>query len=105
MVYIYQGLFYIYTYIYLNVDVPDIIIAVRTEENGQTFDLITHKYVGIEHTSEPVHLTTYDGHSRTFHNDSVNLFSNKMLNLEGKHIKVATLEYKPYTILRKTVYI
>lgn len=82
---------------------PDLLIAERSQADGQVFHLMTQKFVGNENTSMPVQLATYDGNSKAFQNDSVNLFPNKLLNLEGKHIKVATMMYVPYDIYYETV--
>lgn len=78
-------------------------IAERSQNDGQVFNLITHKFVGIINPSMPVHLTNYDGNSKTFQNDDVNLFANKLWDLQGKNIKVATMIYVPYDIYYKTV--
>lgn len=82
---------------------PDLLVVERSQNDSQVFHVITQKFVGAKNTSMPIHVAAYDGHSKTFQNGNVNLFPNKLLNMQGKHLKVGTMLYVPYDIYIETV--
>ncbi|CAH2107284.1 unnamed protein product [Euphydryas editha] len=64
----------------------------------ETYDLITHKFVGSNEHNKPVYLDTWNSCTVKFKKDT-NLFPHDMSNLHGKTVKVAGFTYKPYILL------
>ncbi|XP_072940409.1 glutamate receptor ionotropic, delta-2-like [Epargyreus clarus] len=80
--------------------VPNILLVVPAEIEGDCkgYDLVTHKYIGIENTDSPVRLDHWNSCTKTFERNA-NLFPNDMSNWDGKVLKVACFTYKPYVLL------
>ncbi|XP_064292074.1 uncharacterized protein LOC128670992 [Plodia interpunctella] len=69
------------------------------DKHCQTFDLVTHKYVGAnDEISQPVYIDQWRSCTQKFR-DNINLFPHDMSNLYGKTVKVAAFSYEPYIIL------
>lgn len=70
--------------------------------HGDVFQLITHRYVGNGPESlDWILLDTYNPENGSFVEDS-NLFPDKMSNLMGKTLKVATFYLLPWSMMRQT---
>ncbi|XP_031626626.1 uncharacterized protein LOC116342942 [Contarinia nasturtii] len=89
-------------------DIPNILII--SHSTGQynvnnnkikfgdsSYDLITSQFVGQYNTSEPRLLDTFDIASGTLI-ENANLFPDKFSNLQGRLLRIALFNYKPYTI-------
>lgn len=94
-------LFYFSIY---DIDIPNIlIIAPSTQQNtDDTFDLITSRFVTRNNANDSLFLNKFDGANGEFASDA-NLFPNKYANLEGRIMRVALFNYKPYTIWYEVV--
>ncbi|XP_068630673.1 glutamate receptor ionotropic, delta-1-like [Battus philenor] len=64
----------------------------------ESYDLITHKYVGVSNNNQPFYLDHWNSNNKKF-NNNVNLFPHDMSNMHGKVIKVSCFTYKPYVLL------
>lgn len=79
--------------------VPNVlIIAPSFNRSCESYDLITHKYVGLSNHSHPLYLDTWNSCTKQFYKNS-NLFPHDMSNMFGKVVKVACFTYKPYVLL------
>lgn len=81
--------------------VPNILIALPTEDHTEalSFDLITHKYVGLDsEINKPLYLDRWIWKSKSFEQNN-NLFPHDMRNLQGKTVRVGCFTYKPYVLL------
>lgn len=75
------------------------IINRKSDSDCRSFDLITHKFVGVEEDSHiPVYIDRWDSCTQEFENNA-NLFPHDMTNLWGKTLKIACFTYKPYVLL------
>lgn len=82
-------------------DVPDILlIARKTAENRCLYNLITTKFYG---ENFPITLNTFDSETKLFCNGSINLFPNKLLNLQGRAMKLSLVNYVPFTYWMEVV--
>ncbi|XP_055908394.1 uncharacterized protein LOC129943156 [Eupeodes corollae] len=61
-------------------------------------ELWTQKYVGIEDNLDAVYLDTYYSESRTFAIRNVDFYPNKLVNMLGRTMAVASITYLPYVI-------
>lgn len=81
---------------------PNVLLIVPKEgikDSCDYFDLITHKYVGLEReTQDPLILDQWDSCTQEFTSNS-NLFPHVIHNLHGKTLKVAAFTYEPYVLL------
>lgn len=84
-------------------DIPDLLLITRNVNASHKYDLVTSTFVGTANHSRPIHLNTYDGDQRTFEIQHVNMFSNKMLNLQGREFRISLMNYKPYCLWYLTV--
>ncbi|KAK4885516.1 hypothetical protein RN001_001787 [Aquatica leii] len=66
-----------------------------------TFKLVTHKYIGKSQNNDPVILDfwTTNNNSFTYGN---NLYPDKLHNQEGRTLRCATFNYKPYSIIKNS---
>lgn len=87
-----------------DLDIPNIlIIAPSTRQNtDDTFDLITSRFVTRYDVNDSLYLDTFNGANGEFASDAI-LFPNKFNNLEGRIMRVALFNYKPYTIWYEVV--
>lgn len=83
------------------VDIPD--IAIISSTGQRMFDIMITKFVGRNKSSTPIRLETYNGINQTFLIGDVNLFPNKLLNLEGRPLTLTLIDFPPYAVWRKTV--
>ncbi|XP_021707655.1 uncharacterized protein LOC5563600 isoform X2 [Aedes aegypti] len=80
-------------------DIANLLLVVP---NAAKFELITHRYVGNAPNSlDWIHLDTYDPETGLFMADA-NLFPDKLSNLMGKTLKVATFYLLPWSMMRQT---
>lgn len=88
--------------------VPDVLVAVpQIDYNAShrligdcetTFQLITHRFVGTTGNEDIVQLDVW--HSRNFSFETgANLFPDKITDMQGRIFKMATFNYKPYSIV------
>lgn len=70
-------------------NVDDIFIA---------FDLLTHRYAGVENHNEPVLLDKWFLKNSSFLYNA-NLYPNKLSNQLGRPLRMATFTYEPYSII------
>lgn len=84
-------------------DVPDIIIITPRINDDEIMDLISSKFVGRYNNSDPILIDSFNCSTQTFLNGNYNLFPNKLLNLEGRIVKLTLMNYAPYTIWIPTV--
>lgn len=75
--------------------------SIRSNED-RFFDLITSQFVTQRNSIEDVHLDTFDASNGSFV-ENADLFPNKFSDLEGRIIRVALFNYKPYTIWMEVV--
>ncbi|CAG4937805.1 unnamed protein product [Colias eurytheme] len=74
-----------------------LVIPISTNDDCEAYDLVTHKFVGVDHNM-PIYLDRWNACSQTFETNS-SLFPQELSNLEGKVVKVAGFTYKPYVLL------
>lgn len=86
-----------------HLDVPDIIVVTPREDDDDVFDLITSQFVGRYNNTAPILLDTYDRSTQTFVGGKQNLYPNKLINMQGRPLKLGLMNYKPYTIWFPTV--
>lgn len=67
-----------------------------------SFDLTTQRFVGVDTAEEPVLLTKFFANG-TFEDDFVDLYPDKLKNLEGREFNVSTITYVPYVITETVV--
>ncbi|XP_046960589.1 uncharacterized protein LOC124530459 [Vanessa cardui] len=80
--------------------VANILLIVPSDSNSgcDTYDLITHKFVGPDDNNKPVCLDKWNSCTSKFEKNA-NLFPHNMSNLYGKIVKVAGFTYTPYVLL------
>lgn len=85
-------------------DIPNILIISpsTSQDNKDTFDLITSRFVTRDNGNESLYLDTFYGANGKFANGAT-LFPNKFTNLNGRIMRVALFNYKPYTIWDEVV--
>ncbi|KAF5307156.1 hypothetical protein FQR65_LT00672 [Abscondita terminalis] len=64
------------------------------------FELVTHTYTGAMNNSLPVTLDLWSTQNKSFIYGN-NLYPNKLLNQQGRKLKCATINYKPYSVIEK----
>ncbi|XP_029731036.2 uncharacterized protein LOC109415502 isoform X2 [Aedes albopictus] len=70
--------------------------------NGTKFELITHRYVGnAPESMDWINLDSYDAETESF-TAGADLFPDKMRDLMGKTLKVATFYLLPWSMMRQT---
>ena len=70
--------------------------------NGTKFELITHRYVGnAPESMDWINLDSYDAETELF-TAGADLFPDKMRDLMGKTLKVATFYLLPWSMMRQT---
>ncbi|XP_077285106.1 putative glutamate receptor [Arctopsyche grandis] len=81
--------------------VPDILLVLPACDavNCSDYDLATHKYVGTHGNGELVILDRWRSNNKTFARNTY-LFPDKLTNMQGRVLKVATFSYKPYSIIQ-----
>lgn len=75
--------------------------SLPNENNCTKYDLGTHRFLGPSGNNDLIILDSWDGSdgdNGTFENNA-NLFPDKISNLQGRELNVATFSYKPYSIL------
>lgn len=83
---------------------PDLLLvlpacdSLPNESNCTKYDLGTHKFVGVSGNNDLVILDSWNGDDNTFEKNA-NLFPDKISNMQGRKLNVATFTYKPYSIL------
>lgn len=82
--------------------VPNILLILpfnKTSEgsNETSYELGTQKYLSNIDNSELIILDVWSSESRSFEKKA-NLFPDKVSNMQGRTIKMATFNYKPYSI-------
>lgn len=91
-------------------DIPNLVIIspsphkndTKTAVNDTSFDLITSRFVSEENNNDSLILDTFDVLSGSF-DKNADLFPNKFMNLEGRIVRVALFNYKPYAIWEEVV--
>lgn len=91
-------------------DIPNILIITPStrEDNGSnhdnddTFDLVTSRFVTRNNGNESLRLDTFYGATGKFASDAL-LFPNKFNDLEGRIMRVALFNYKPYSMWNEVV--
>lgn len=93
-------------------DIPNILIISPSSSedaspnseiiDGTSFDLISSQFYGRYNNSNPRLLDTFNVEKGIFV-ENVNLFADKLSNLQGRQMRVALFNYKPYTIWEKVV--
>ncbi|XP_030021609.1 glutamate receptor ionotropic, NMDA 1 isoform X2 [Manduca sexta] len=81
--------------------VANILLVLTSDENqcGESFDFVTHKYVGPDsEVNEPLLLDHWNACTQQF-DRKANLFPHDMTNMKGKTLKVSCFTYKPYVLL------
>ncbi|KPI97856.1 Glutamate receptor delta-2 subunit [Papilio xuthus] len=79
--------------------IPNVlIVAPSTNQSCESYDLITHKYIGLSNHNEPLYLDLWSSCTKQFTKNN-NLFPHDMSNMHGKVVKVACFTYKPYVLL------
>ena len=80
--------------------VANILLIIRAESSPEChiYDLVTHKFVGIEQNDKPIVLDSWNSCTGEFEKN-INLFPHNMSNLYGKIVKVTAFTYKPYVLL------
>lgn len=66
------------------------------------FDLITTKFVSRFNSTDAVLLDTFYGENGTFQQNA-NLFPDKINNLDGRIVRLALFNYKPYAVWKEVV--
>lgn len=87
------------------IEIPNIlIIAVSslTTKKSKKYDLITHQFTTRYNQTNVIYLDTFDCESKIF-SMNANLFPYKLKNLNGREIRLALFNYKPYTLYKKVV--
>lgn len=103
------------------IDVSNVLIITATtanENTPNTFNFITSRFVGrsTDH-SQPVHLATFNGLNDTNGDQfvdatfarrldnllAINLFPDKLIDLQGRVVRVALFNYKPYSVWEERV--
>ncbi|XP_058817467.1 uncharacterized protein LOC131680773 [Topomyia yanbarensis] len=80
-------------------EIANLLIAVS---NGTSIELLTHHYVGcLPGSTDLLHLDTYQPENRTFLHGN-DLFPNKLDDLMGKPMRVATFHLLPWAMMRQT---
>lgn len=74
----------------------------RQNGSENLYDLITSRFVTQNNHSDPRFLDTFDGSTEKFM-ENANLFPDKFSDLEGRVVRLALFNYKPYTIWEQTV--
>lgn len=83
-------------------DVANVLIIKMKNGQDDSFDLITSQFTGRYNNSHPIYLDTYYGLNRTFQY-GVNLFPDKLTNLEKRNVTISIINYKPYAIWKEVV--
>lgn len=101
--YLFQLWNLIWFFIY-DIDIPNILIIAPStrRDTDDTFDLITSRFATRYNANDSLYLDTFDGANGEFASDAI-LFPNKFSNLEGRIMRVALFNYKPYTIWYEVV--
>nr|AMM70647.1 ionotropic receptor 41a [Heliconius melpomene rosina] len=78
----------------------NILLIMKAESSPEChiYDLVTHKFVGIEENDKPVVLDSWNSCTEEFEKN-VYLFPHNMSNVYGKIVKVTAFTYKPYVLL------
>lgn len=77
--------------------VTDILVLSNKEENSEVvYQFLTHKYVGKENHSEIIVLDEWFSNNGSFLKGN-NLYPDKISNLQGRTIRIATFTYLPLT--------
>lgn len=86
------------------IDIPNILIISPStrQENDDTFDLITSRFVTRNNGNDSLYLDTFYGVDGEFASDAI-LFPNKFTDLDGRIMRLALFNYKPYTIWDEVV--
>lgn len=76
-----------------------ILQSAADDTDCDTYDLVTHKFIGSDETShQPILLNQWDSCKEEFKTNA-NLFPHNINNLLGKTVKIAAFTYKPYVFL------
>lgn len=67
------------------------------------YDIITTKFVGRHNQTEAIVLDRFYDVGNRFEKGNVNLFANKILNLDGRLLKLGIMNYIPFGIWKNTV--
>ncbi|XP_055633898.1 glutamate receptor 1-like [Toxorhynchites rutilus septentrionalis] len=78
------------------------LLILKPTANMESIDLLTHRFVGtIEESVELILLDVFDVDNKTFRYGQV-LFPDKISNMLGKSVRLATVNFPPLVILRKS---
>lgn len=85
-------------------DIPNILIISPStrQSTDDAFDLITSRFVTRNNANDSLYLDTFYGANGEFANDAM-LFPNKFSNLEGRVLRLALFNYKPYSMWYEVV--
>lgn len=80
--------------------IANILLIMQTESSSecQIYEMVTHKFVGIDDVDKPITLDRWNSCTEEFENN-IDLFPHNMSNLHGKIVKVTAFTYKPYVLL------
>ncbi|XP_055633899.1 uncharacterized protein LOC129774215 [Toxorhynchites rutilus septentrionalis] len=78
------------------------LLILKPTANMESIDLLTHRFVGtVEESVELILLDVFDVENKTFRYEQV-LFLDKISNMLGKSVRLATVNFPPLVILRKS---
>ncbi|KAK5648841.1 hypothetical protein RI129_003733 [Pyrocoelia pectoralis] len=75
-----------------------VIVPDNTTDESENYNLLTHQYVGREGNNNPQILDYWFGNNRSFLNGA-HLYPEKLRNQQGRALRCATFNYKPYSII------
>ncbi|XP_045534362.1 glutamate receptor 3.4-like [Papilio machaon] len=75
-----------------------LIVVPSFNKSYESYDLITHKYIGPSNHNQPLYLDMWSSFTKQFYKNN-NLFPHDMSDMYGKVVKVACFTYKPYVLL------
>lgn len=81
-----------------------VVVSYRKKSSEVVYQFLTHKYVGKENNSEIIVLDKWFSKNESFLNGR-NLYPDKINNLQGRPIRLATFTYLPYTYVGTVFYI
>lgn len=79
-----------------------IISPPTSQTSDDTFDLITSRFVTRNNGNDSLYLDTFYGANEQFSSEAT-LFPNKFTDLDGRILRLALFNYKPYTIWDEVV--
>ncbi|XP_031345035.1 glutamate receptor isoform X2 [Photinus pyralis] len=81
--------------------VVNLLVIVPDDTESNCFKLVTHQYVGQSGNNDPRILDYWFGHNQSFLHGN-DLFPDKLRNQQGRTLRCATFNYKPYSIIENS---